>query len=208
MVGLAVNFALRAGMFAMLAEVFRAGPDDPRFAGKGIGPRFGAFAMPATMLLPAIWLWRRRQSGGGPAAYPIWIDNFFLSMIALDLWGNVFDLYDRYEHFDLIPHAHGTGVVTVVAAWLYRLPMTQAVGVATVGHVLLEAQEYASDRLFGLRNVRGALDSIGDLASGAVGSLVYAAAYRRFVRDAGREPGQAGRPGAASRAPAAGPLPG
>jgi hypothetical protein len=188
MLGLAVNVALRAGMVAMLAEVFRAGPDDPRFAGKGIGPRFGAFAVPATMLVPSVWLWRRRPPGDAPEAYPVWIDNLFLSMLALDLAGNVFDLYDRYEHFDLIPHAHGTGVVMVVAAWLYRLPMTHAIVVATVGHVLLEAQEYASDRVFGLRNVRGAWDSIGDLSSGAVGSLVYAAAYRRFVRDAGREP--------------------
>jgi hypothetical protein len=188
MVGLAVNVALRAGMLAMLAEVVRAGPDDPRFAGKGIAPRFGAFAMPATMLLPGVWLWRRRRSRVSSERYPVWIDNLFLSMLALDLAGNVFDLYNRYEHFDLIPHAHGTGVITVVAAWLYRLPLTHAVGLATVGHILLEAQEYVSDRVFGLRNVRGAWDSIGDLSSGAVGSLVYAAAYQRFVRDAGREP--------------------
>jgi hypothetical protein len=189
MVGLAVNVALRTGMLAMLAEVIRAGPDDPRFAGKGIGPRFGVFAMPATMLLPGVWFWRRRRPGGAAEAYPVWIDNLFLSMLVLDLAGNVFDLYDRYEHFDLIPHAHGTGAITVVIAWLNRLPMRRAIVVATVGHVLLEAQEYASDRVFGLRNVRGAWDSIGDLSSGVVGSLVYAAAYQRFVRDAGREPG-------------------
>jgi hypothetical protein len=47
---------------------------------------------------------------------------------------------------------------------------------------VLEAQEYASDVAFGLRNVRGWWDVAGDLGAGVVGAVVYAAAYERWVR--------------------------
>ena len=50
------------------------------------------------------------------------------------------------------------------------------------------AQEIASDKAFGLRNVRGWWDVAGDLGAGVVGAVAYAAAYQRWVRDAGREP--------------------
>jgi hypothetical protein len=189
-IGFAVNAGLRVGMLGLLAAVLRAGPTDPRYIGKGIGTRFGLFAMPASTLVPALWLRRRLVASSRPAPpppYPAWMDSAWLSMLALDLVGNVFDLYDRHTHFDLIPHAHGTGVLTVTVAWLLQVPMTRAIGIATVLHVLLEAQEVASDVVFGYRNVRGVWDEVGDLSAGAVGSLVYAAAYQRFVRDAGRE---------------------
>jgi hypothetical protein len=182
LLGSLVNVALRLGLAAMTAEVFRAGPTDRRFAGKGIESRIVAVGVPATLLIPALWL--RRREG----RFPVWMDDLYLSMFALDLAGNVLDLYDGSAHFDLIPHAHGAGTVTVLAAWLFRLPMPAAIAVATVGHTLLEAQEYASDIVFGLRNVRGRWDTVGDLLAGAVGSLVYAAAYERLVRNAGREP--------------------
>jgi hypothetical protein len=187
--GLALNAGLRGGMLALLAAVLRAGPTDPRYVGKGIGTRFSLFAMPASMLVPALWLRRRMVASRRPSPppYPAWMDDAWLSMLALDLVGNVFDLYDRHTHFDLIPHAHGTGVLTVTVAWLLDVPMMRAIGIATALHLLLEAQEVASDVVFGYRNVRGVWDEVGDLSAGAVGSLVYAAAYQRFVRDAGRE---------------------
>jgi hypothetical protein len=189
-VGPAVNVALRGGMLVLLASVLRAGRQDPRYAGKGIGVRFGLVAMPSSLLVPALWLRARRRgpaSHGAPEPYPAWMDDVWLSMLALDLAGNVFDLYDRYKHFDLIPHAHGTGALTVTLAWLLRLPPRRAIAVASVLHGLLEAQEYASDKVFGFRNVRGWWDVAGDLGSGAVGSVAYAVAYEHLVRRAGRE---------------------
>jgi hypothetical protein len=189
-VGSVLNVALRAGMLAMLAAVLRAGRQDPRFIGKGIGVRFGLVAMPSSLLIPALWLRarRRRLAAGQPVdPYPAWVDDAWVSMLALDLAGNVFDLYDRYLHFDLIPHAHGTGALAITISWLLRLPPAQAIAVATVLHGLLEAQEYASDKAFGFRNVRGWWDVVGDLSAGLVGSVVYAAAYDRFVRRPGRE---------------------
>jgi hypothetical protein len=189
-IGIVVNLALRTSMLAMMAAVVRAGRDDPRYAGKGIGVRFAAFALPSSLLVPGVWFRARglRRASGQPAdPYAAWMDDLWLSMLALDLAGNVFNLYDRYKHFDLIPHAHGTGALTVTVAWLLQLPPQGAVAVASVLHGLLEAQEYASDKAFGFRNVRGWWDVAGDLSAGAAGSVAYAVAYERLVRRPGRE---------------------
>jgi hypothetical protein len=172
-----LNVALRLGLAAMTAAVFRAGPKDRRFVDKGIESRIVTVGAPATLLIPALWL--RRRHG----RYPVWMDDLYLSMYALDLAGNVFDLYDRSAHFDLIPHAHGAGTVTVLAAWLFRLPMPAAIVVATVGHALLEAQEYASDVVW-LRNVRAG-DTAGDLLAGRWGRSSTRLPTSALYRDAG-----------------------
>lgn len=176
LVGLAVNLLLRASLAAFVAEAWRK-PRDPRFAGKGIGIRGLAVITPLTLLVPTVHLARRDRS-----PYPLWTDNLHLSIYWLDLAGNVFDLYDRYFHFDLLPHAHGTGAATVTAAWLLRTGPLGAIGAAQLAHVLLEGQEYYSDVLFGYRNVRGTFDVVNDLLAGAVGSVLYGAGMRLASR--------------------------
>jgi hypothetical protein len=136
--------------------------------------------IPLSLLVPVSQLSRRRTSDQRP--YPVWIDDLWLSIFVLDLAGNHFDWYDRYRHFDAIPHAHGTGAATVVAAELLEMPALSAVGLAQLGHILLEAQEYYSDVWFGLRNVRGTWDTVNDLLAGAVGSAGYAALLARARR--------------------------
>jgi hypothetical protein len=141
--------------------------------------------VPATGLtLPLLWLVGRRPRRPYPHAH----DSLLLSITALDLAGNVLDLYDRHRYFDLIPHAHGTGALTVEIAWLLGLPMRRAFALATLGHALLEAQEIASDVLFGYRNVRGWWDTAGDMAAGLAGAAVYGALYEQLVRQRGLEP--------------------
>ena len=172
LIGVLANLALRASIVGVLAEAL-ARPDDPRYRGKAIGKR-GMVMIPLSLVVPAAHLARGRSD---PArAYPVWTDNLWLSIFALDLAGNHFDWYDRYRHFDAIPHAHGTGAATVVAAELLDLPSLSAVGLAQLGHILLEAQEYYSDVWFGLRNVRGTWDTVNDLLAGAIGSAAYGAA--------------------------------
>jgi hypothetical protein len=180
MVALIGSVALRVAMLAMVVAVLRAGRDDPRFAGKGIGIRFTVVALPATLLVPAVW-WRRCRD----TPYPASIDALYLSVFALDLAGNVFDWYDTYKHFDLIPHAHGGGAITILFASQFRMPTSKAVAWSIAGHALLEAQEIASDKAFGLHNVRGWWDVVGDLGAGVVGAAAYAAGYEWWVRDAG-----------------------
>lgn len=171
LIGALVNLALRAGMVGVLAEAL-ARPDDPRFRGKAIGTR-GLVMVPLSLLVP---LAHRARGGADGRGYPVWTDNLWLSIFVLDLAGNHFDWYDRHRHFDAIPHAHGTGAATVVAAELLDLPPLSAVGLAQIAHILLEAQEYYSDVWFGLRNVRGTWDTVNDLLAGASGSAGYAAA--------------------------------
>lgn len=173
-----VNLGLRVWIVAVIVEALRR-PDDPRYRGKAIGTR-GSVMIPASLLFPLAHLARGRGRGRGRGPgrgrpYPVGTDNLYLSVFALDLAGNHFDLYDRYTYFDAIPHAHGTGAFTVAAAELLDLPPLSAVGVAQVGHILLEAQEYYSDVIWDLRNVRGTWDTVNDLLAGVVGSLVYAA---------------------------------
>jgi hypothetical protein len=69
----------------------------------------------------------------------------------------------------------------VVIADLFEQPALSAIGIAQVVHIALEAQEYYSDVLFDLHNVRGTWDTVNDLVAGAVGSLAYAG-LRRVVR--------------------------
>jgi hypothetical protein len=192
---LVAGLSLRAVMAAMLVHVLRAGPRDPRFVGKGIASRAAIVVPASSLFLPALWA----VAGGRRGAYPHALDSLFLSITALDLAGNVLDLYDRHRHFDLIPHAHGTGALTILVAWLFGLPLRTAIGLATVGHALLEAQEIASDALLGYRNVRGWWDVAGDLGAGLAGSAVYGALYVRLVRTAGREPASPLRGGRGDR---------
>lgn len=169
----ACNVLLRATMIGILAEAIVRRHDN-RFEGKAIGTR-GLVMIPLSLVVPLAHRRRLRQDG-----YPVWTDNLWLSIFVLDLLGNHFDLYDRYRYFDAIPHAHGTGAATVVIAELLDLPPLSAVGIAQLGHIGLEAQEYYSDVWFGLRNVRGTWDTVNDLLAGAVGSIAYAALLSRL----------------------------
>lgn len=176
MLGWLLNLGLRAWIVAVIVEALLR-PDDPRYRGKAIGTR-GSVMIPASLLFPIAQLLPGRRG----RRYPLGTDSLYLSLFALDLVGNHFDLYDRYRYFDAIPHAHGTGAFTVAAAELWDLPPLSAVGVAQIGHVLLEAQEYYSDVLFDLRNVRGTWDTVNDLLAGVAGSLAYAAFIPRRRR--------------------------
>lgn len=170
--GWSINLALRGAMAIVLADALRR-PEDPRYAGKAIGTR-GLTTVPASMLVPLAQLVSARRYG---RRYPVWTDDLYLSIFALDMTGNYLGLYDRYRYFDVIPHAHGTGAFTVTAAELFGLSPLAAIGVAQLLHIGLEAQEYYSDVLFGLHNVRGTWDTVNDLLAGAIGSVAYAGLY-------------------------------
>lgn len=173
-----LNVALRALVIGVVVDAL-LNPDAARYTGKAIGTR-GLALIPASLLLPALHRWRGRRD-----AYPFWTDNLYLSIFALDMGGNLLDLYDRHFFFDLIPHTHGGGAITVAASELLRAPALVGVGISQVVHILLEAQEYYSDVLFNLRNVRGTWDTLNDLLAGVVGSLVYGGLYVAWRRGAG-----------------------
>lgn len=182
---LVANIAVRLAIVYWLAEAWIL-QDDPRFAGKAIPERNTVIVGGLSLLFPAIW-WRRRLDW---ARYPLGIDIVYLSIFALDMAGNSFDLYEGYRYFDLIPHLHSPGAASLVVAtwwarsrhdatstavgrrWLLETTLVAA-SVATVIHVVLEAQEYYTDVLAGTINVGGVADTVNDLTVGLVGSVVY-----------------------------------
>lgn len=172
-----LNLALRAVILGVIADAL-FNPDASRYAGKAIGTR-GLVLLPASLLVPVLHRWHRRHD-----RYPVWSDNLYLSIFALDMGGNLLDLYDRYFFFDLIPHFHGSGAIGVVLSHLLRMPVLAGIGLAQVVHILLEAQEYYSDVFFGLRNVRGTWDTVNDLLVGVAGSLAYGGLFA-LARDRG-----------------------
>jgi hypothetical protein len=177
-VGIALNALLRASIAAFLADTLRH-PHDPRYEGKAIPLRNLVVVGSLSFTFPLLYLWQRqrRRPGRRPGwrRYPVWSDDLFLSIFWLDMAGNFFDLYDRYFHFDLIPHAHGSGALGAVLLNAFKMQPLAAFGVANGIHGLLEAQEILTDVFCGTHNVRGAWDSIGDLGAGLIGTSAYIA---------------------------------
>jgi hypothetical protein len=169
-VGIGINALLRLGLAYFLGEVLLK-PEDPRFAGKAIPVRNLIIVGGLSLLFPALHVtWKDRPW----RTYPWRLDNLHLSIFWLDMAGNSFNLYDRYFHFDLIPHAHGTGALALILEDGFGQSALTAVGTANIVHLLLEAQEYYTDVFFGTHNVRGTWDVINDLLAGLVGSSAYA----------------------------------
>jgi hypothetical protein len=178
--GFALNAFLRASIAAFLADVLRH-PHDPRYEGKAIPIRNLIIVGSLSLAFPLLYVRERKRFKW--RRYPVWPDNLYLSIFWLDMAGNYLDLYDRYTHFDLIPHFHGTGALAGVLLNGFHMPPLAAIGATNTIHGLLEAQEYLTDVFFGTHNVRGAWDSWGDLASGFLGTLVYAGASLPFLPD-------------------------
>jgi len=163
---LAANIALRAVVVAFAVEAVLA-QSDPRFAGKGIAVRDLILAGAAlTLVIPALHAIRGR---GRP--YPLLADSLLLSVMALDMAGNHFGLYDQAWRFDLVAHGYGPAAV-MLALGSAGIAWTASMLVVNGGHLLLEVQEAAADALFGTHNVRGTWDTISDLAAGLATTVV------------------------------------
>jgi hypothetical protein len=176
LVAILLNALLRLSIGYFLAEVMR-NPEDPRFAGKAIPVRNLIIVGGLSLLFPAIHLARRRWP-----RYPFWVDNLFLSVFWLDMAGNSFDLYDRYLHFDLLPHFYGTGAIDAVFHRGFGLSPAGAFWAANAIHTALEAQENLTDVFFGTHNVRGWWDTAGDLVVGVLSTAAYTWIASRWGR--------------------------
>lgn len=175
LLGWALDVVLRLAVIGFAVEAVLAGPNDPRFEGKGIAMRDLVLAGGvATLIVPVLHWFRRRWD-----RYPVWTDVAFLSILALDMAGNSLNLYEQPWRFDLIPHAYGPAAGLV---GLLLLGVRTWVGLAAVNgmHVLLEIQEVLGDLVFGTSNVNGAWDSITDLAAGLTASVLVAVAWEWF----------------------------
>lgn len=164
---LVFNILIRASIIYFLGEVLLL-PDDPRFAGKAIPIRNLIIVVSLSLLFPILYFLKRRWK-----KYPFWLDNLYLSIFWLDMFGNSFNLYDSYFYFDLIPHFHGTGAIAAVLLGALGFSFWAAAGAANIIHLLLEAQEYYTDVFLATHNVRGTFDVVNDLVAGVMGSILY-----------------------------------
>jgi hypothetical protein len=174
--GLTLNVALRASILYFLAEVM-LNQADRRFAGKALPIRNLVIVLTFSSLFPVL----TRISPKRWTRYPAWLDDLYLSIFWLDMAGNSFDLYDRHFYFDLVPHFHSTGALAVVLRALGSSHLG-AFGIANLIHMLLEAQEYYTDVVFGTHNVRGLFDTVNDLVAGVAGTAVYGLARAAWER--------------------------
>lgn len=177
-----INGLLRLGMAYFLLETVLK-PKDPRFAGKAIPLRNLIILSGLSMWIP--WLHSRRKPR---QEYPYELDNLYLSIYVLDMAGNSLNLYDSYKYFDMVAHFYGAGAGTYMLKFLFRMPTLSAVGVANMLHIILEAQEYYTDVIFGTHNVNGLSDHVNDLLLGMAGTIVFggmAEATERRTRDSG-----------------------
>lgn len=174
--GLLVNLLIRASIFFFLAEVVLL-QDDPRFAGKAIPIRNLIIVVTFSFLFPFFHFIKKKW-----AKYPVWFDNLYLSIFWLDMAGNSLDLYDSYFYFDLFPHFHGSGAFAAFLLGAFNFPALQSILIANLIHGLLEGQEIFTDVFFGTHNVRGPFDTINDMVTGVLGTLVYAGLTYRFIK--------------------------
>lgn len=191
--GWAVNISLRVLIVAFAVEAVVA-HSDPRFAAKGIAVRDLILAGAAlTLVIPALHFVRGRAK-----PYPLRSDCLLLSVMALDMAGNSFGLYEQPWRFDLVAHGYGPAAV-MLALGLAGVGWTASLLVVNGGHVLLEIQEAATDAVFATHNVHGAWDTFSDLAAGlATTAVIWWLVARRDFRT-GRPVGRMTAPAAARR---------
>ncbi|MBI2020741.1 hypothetical protein HYS94_05030 [Candidatus Daviesbacteria bacterium] len=174
--GLVLNVLIRLSILYFLGEVI-LNPDDPRFAGKAIPIRNLIIVISFSLLFPILYFWKKKWR-----RYPFWWDNLYLSIFALDMAGNSFNLYDSYFFFDLVPHFHSTAALAAVLLGAFSLPFWSGVGLANIIHMVLEAQEYYTDVFLGTHNVRGLFDTVNDLTVGVLGTIIYGLIYLYFTK--------------------------
>lgn len=170
-----VNLALRASILVFTVDALvHAG--DERFTGKALGPRNVGILLGLSMLFPILHFIYRRWS-----RYPVWYDDLYLSIFALDMAGNTLDLYNSIEWWDHIPHFHGPGALAIVLMGVFGLPALAGLGFSTFLHVVLEVQEYYGDVILHTHNVKGIADTVNDLAFGVTGVVVYTLIASRWM---------------------------
>ena len=171
-----VDVAVKVALVALLLYAV-ARPDLPQFHGKAVVARALAYPV-AALLVPAIWLARRRRD-----RYPYDIDVLLVLPFLVDTIGNALGLYDTISWWDDANHfVNWAIIVTGFGRLLVRLPVGRlnafalAVGFGYVTAVLWEFGEYLTFIRNNENELRTAYtDTLGDLALGGAGSIVAAA---------------------------------
>src|SRR4051794_26379568 len=138
-----LNLFFRACLlFFMLDSLINA--SDDRYAGKGLSIRNVVIVVVWSMVFPALFFISKKWR-----SYPWAYDNLYLSIFWLDMLGNALNFYNVLDDWDLLPHFHGPGALTLIFRGLGRRSYLASTGSATMIHVALEVQEYLGDVVMG-----------------------------------------------------------
>jgi hypothetical protein len=180
-----VALLLKAALAALLALAL-AFPEWERFADKAMGARAVAYPL-AALLVPAIWLVRRRLGRSGP--FPWDVDALLTAPFVIDVAGNALDLYDSVSWFDDACHFGNWALLGGAAGAALRrgpaLPRWATVllvaGAGAIAAILWEIAEYGAFILDTPESVGIYRDTLGDEALGLLGATVAGVltAFRR-----------------------------
>ena len=174
-VGALVNIFMRLAILAMSVDAIVNG-GDARFAGKALAPRDVIISFGFAMLFPLFW--RLRYRGREWHEYPWWFDTLYLSFFAFDMAGNSLGLYNTYPGaFNDLTHTYGPAALTIVLAGAFGLTTLEAMGLATMLHVVLQVEELYGDKVLGTHNFLGAEAEYQQFIGGLIGAVVAGAIW-------------------------------
>jgi hypothetical protein len=175
-VATAVIFVLTV---AQLLVATVAGDDLEQFAGKGFGARLVAYPL-LMLVVPALWLLRRRQRSRGIADVPWTAFALVMAPFLVDVTGNTLNLYDALVWWDDANHfvnwallCSGLGLLLARVAW--SPPWALAVAVLALGSVLAlcwELGEWYTFIRHGTEIETAYEDTLADQALGTLGAVV------------------------------------
>lgn len=174
-VGVVMNVLLRVAIVAMSVDAI-VNASDQRFVGKALAPRDVIISLGFAMLFPLFWKLRyaKRQWG----EYPWWWDALYLSLFAFDMAGNSLGLYNAYTGtFNDVTHTYGNGALMLVLAGAFGFTTLEAMGLATILHLILQVEEYYGDVFLHTHNIVGMEGEYQQFVGGLIAVTVCGLAW-------------------------------
>ena len=174
-VGAIVNILLRIAILVMSVDAI-VNTNDDRFSGKALAPRDVLISFGFAMLFPLFWKLRygKRQW----REYPWWWDSLYLSLFAFDMAGNSLGLYTKYTgSFNDVTHTYGNGALMLVLAGAFGFTTLEAMGLATILHLILQVEEYYGDVFLHTHNIVGMEGEYQQFIGGLVAVTVCGLAW-------------------------------
>ena len=169
-----VNVAVKAA-FAVLLIMVAIGHDWPQLQGKAVPLRLVFYPMSA-LVVPLAW-WLRGRHG----RYPHDVDALLVAPFAIDLAGNLLDLFDSVSWWDDANHLVNWAILVAAAGrLLLRTALDRpvrtalAIGFGAVAAILWELGEYLTFVQHSTERFTAYRDTMGDEALGLAGSVVGA----------------------------------
>ena len=174
-VGAIVNILLRIAILVMSVDAI-VNSSDQRFAGKALAPRDVIISFGFAMLFPLLWRLRYRKRQW--AEYPWWFDSLYLSLFAFDMAGNSLGLYNAFTGtFNDITHTYGNGALMIVLAGAFGFTTLEAMGLATILHLILQVEEYYGDVFLKTHNIVGMEGEYEQFVGGLIAVTVCGIAW-------------------------------